>query len=101
MYWALVYSIKQFADLFSKKLGMSAAVLKQTLWGDFYFEAKTKKVRKGAQVSKKYQQRDTSTYRINQGDVVHIYLAPTLQKMLGIRRASASVFGTLVYLHVG
>ena len=43
--------IGHFAELFSKKLGMSASALKKTLWGDFYLETKTKRIKRGAQVS--------------------------------------------------
>ena len=38
-------------QLYAKKVGVSAAVLQQTLWGDFYLDTKTKSVKKGAQVS--------------------------------------------------
>jgi len=43
--------VEQFARLYAKKVGVSAAVLQQTLWGDFYLDSKTKSVKKGAQVS--------------------------------------------------
>ena len=43
--------IGHFAELFSKKLGMSASALKKTLWGDFYLETKTKRIKRGAQAS--------------------------------------------------
>ncbi len=42
------FRIQHFADLYAAKLGVSANVLKKTLWGDFYLEGKTKMVRKGA-----------------------------------------------------
>lgn len=42
--------IEHFAELFSKKLGMSATALRKTLWGDFYLETKKKLIRKGALV---------------------------------------------------
>jgi ribosome assembly protein 1 len=39
--------------LLSKKLGIRADVLSKTLWGDFYFDGKTKKVMRGAQAKAK------------------------------------------------
>ena len=36
-----------FAKIYSAKLGFSEAVLKKTLWGDFYVNTKTKKIMKG------------------------------------------------------
>lgn len=35
--------------LYAEKLGVNERVLQQTLWGDFYLHAKTKRVMKGAQ----------------------------------------------------
>ena len=46
----LLYRIGQFAELYSKKLGISESGLKRTLWGDYYLNMKTKRVTKGAQV---------------------------------------------------
>jgi len=43
--------VEQFAQLYAKKVGVSATVLQQTLWGDYYLDSKTKTVKKGAQVS--------------------------------------------------
>lgn len=45
------FSIDDFASLYSAKLGLNKKVLSKTLWGDFYFNTKTKKVMKGASVS--------------------------------------------------
>jgi hypothetical protein len=45
-----VNRIHHFADLYAKKLSVKREVLMQTLWGDFYFDKKTKRVFKGAQV---------------------------------------------------
>ena len=45
-----LFRIEQFAQMWSKKLGMNANVLLKTLWGDFYLENKTKRIKKGAQV---------------------------------------------------
>lgn len=45
-----VYSIHHFADLYAKKLSIKREVLLKTLWGDYYFDKKTKRVYKGAQV---------------------------------------------------
>lgn len=50
-----VYSVpcrvSHFAEMYAKKLGIKAAVLNKTLWGDFYLNTKTKRIFKGAQVS--------------------------------------------------
>lgn len=43
------FTIGQFAELLSKKLGMSETGLRKTLWGDYYINTKTKRVMKGAQ----------------------------------------------------
>lgn len=40
--WA--FTVKQFAGLYEKKLGIRRAVLEKVLWGDFYLEPKTKRV---------------------------------------------------------
>ena len=48
------YRVEQFAQLYAKKVGVSATVLQQTLWGDFCLDSKTKMVKKGAQVSLTY-----------------------------------------------
>ncbi|KAL2048211.1 hypothetical protein N7G274_000122 [Stereocaulon virgatum] len=40
--WA--FTVKQFASLYEKKLGIKRAVLEKVLWGDFYLEPKTKRV---------------------------------------------------------
>lgn len=40
--WA--FTIKQFAGLYEKKLGIKRAVLEKVLWGDFYLDPKTKRV---------------------------------------------------------
>jgi hypothetical protein len=45
----LVFSIEDFAKLYAEKLGVKGKVLQKTLWGDFYFHSKTKRVMKGAQ----------------------------------------------------
>ncbi|CAF3541194.1 unnamed protein product [Rotaria sp. Silwood1] len=45
--WA--FGIHHFADLYSKKLSIKREVLMKTLWGDFYFDKKSKRVYKGAQ----------------------------------------------------
>ena len=46
-----IYRIADFADFYSHKLGLNKNVLTKTLWGDFYFHSKSKKVVKGAQVN--------------------------------------------------
>ncbi|XP_014600269.1 PREDICTED: elongation factor Tu GTP-binding domain-containing protein 1 [Polistes canadensis] len=43
------FSIKEFAQFFSTKLGFSKKVLLKTLWGDYYLNSKTKRIMKGAQ----------------------------------------------------
>ena len=43
--------VSHFAEMYAKKLGINAQVLKKTLWGDFYLNSKTKRIFKGAQVS--------------------------------------------------
>jgi ribosome assembly protein 1 len=40
--WA--FTIKQFAAIYEKKLGIKRANLEKVLWGDFYFDPKTKRV---------------------------------------------------------
>lgn len=40
--WA--FTVRQFADIYEKKLGIKKAVLEKVLWGDFYLDPKTKKV---------------------------------------------------------
>ncbi|KAG5346252.1 EFL1 GTPase, partial [Acromyrmex charruanus] len=43
------FGIKEFAKIYSNKLGFSEKVLRKTLWGDFYINNKTKRIMKGAQ----------------------------------------------------
>lgn len=43
------FSISQFAQLYAEKLGMKKQVLEKTLWGDYYLNAKAKRILKGAQ----------------------------------------------------
>lgn len=40
--WA--FTVRQFAALYEKKLGIRRSVLEKVLWGDFYLEPKTKRV---------------------------------------------------------
>uniref|UniRef100_A0A674ENT0 Elongation factor-like 1 n=1 Tax=Salmo trutta TaxID=8032 RepID=A0A674ENT0_SALTR len=42
------FSIQQFAQIHSQRMGIRAEVLLKTLWGDFYLNAKAKKIMKGA-----------------------------------------------------
>uniref|UniRef100_A0A4W5LRY0 Elongation factor like GTPase 1 n=1 Tax=Hucho hucho TaxID=62062 RepID=A0A4W5LRY0_9TELE len=42
------FSIQQFAQIHSQRMGIRAEVLLRTLWGDFYLNAKAKKIMKGA-----------------------------------------------------
>ncbi|XP_061526565.1 elongation factor-like GTPase 1 isoform X2 [Phycodurus eques] len=43
------FSIQHFAHIYSERMGINAEVLRKTLWGDFYLNAKAKKIMKGAQ----------------------------------------------------
>lgn len=49
-YHMITYSVSHFAELYAKKLGIRADILRQTLWGDFFLNAKAKRIYKGAQV---------------------------------------------------
>ena len=40
--WA--FTVRQFARLYEKKLGIKRSVLEKVLWGDFYLDSKTKRV---------------------------------------------------------
>ncbi|KAL8839891.1 MAG: hypothetical protein Q9170_001571 [Blastenia crenularia] len=40
--WA--FTVRQFASLYEKKLGIKRSTLEKVLWGDFYLEPKTKRV---------------------------------------------------------
>ncbi|EXJ84083.1 elongation factor 2 [Capronia epimyces CBS 606.96] len=40
--WA--FTVRQFAGIYEKKLGIKRSVLEKILWGDFYLDPKTKKV---------------------------------------------------------
>ena len=40
--WA--FTVRQFASLYEKKLGIKRPVLEKVLWGDFYLEPKTRRV---------------------------------------------------------
>ncbi|KAK2157074.1 hypothetical protein LSH36_199g01022 [Paralvinella palmiformis] len=43
------FRIHHFADLYEAKLGFKVEILRKTLWGDFYLDSKTKRIKKGAQ----------------------------------------------------
>ncbi|EMP29168.1 Elongation factor Tu GTP-binding domain-containing protein 1 [Chelonia mydas] len=43
------FGIEHFAKLYSQKIGIKHAVLLKTLWGDYYLNAKAKKIMKGDQ----------------------------------------------------
>ncbi|CAF90741.1 unnamed protein product, partial [Tetraodon nigroviridis] len=45
--------IQQFAQIYSQRMGVKSEVLLKTLWGDFYLNAKAKKIMKGAQAKGK------------------------------------------------
>lgn len=40
--WA--FTVRQFATLYEKKLGIKRSILEKVLWGDFYLDPKTKRV---------------------------------------------------------
>ena len=40
--WA--FTVRQFASLYEKKLGIKRTAMEKVLWGDFYLDPKTKKV---------------------------------------------------------
>lgn len=40
--WA--FGVNEFADLYSRKLGMKKNALQKVLWGEFYYNPKTKSV---------------------------------------------------------
>lgn len=40
--WA--FTVRQFASLYEKKLGIKRSVLEKVLWGDFYLDPKTKRI---------------------------------------------------------
>lgn len=40
--WA--FTVKQFASLYEKKLGIKRSILEKVLWGDFYLDPKSKRV---------------------------------------------------------
>ncbi|KAI5969962.1 RIA1 [Candida margitis] len=46
--WA--FTVKTFAEIYSKKLGFSQNALAKTLWGDFYLDMKTKKIVPGKKI---------------------------------------------------
>ncbi|XP_046400557.1 elongation factor-like GTPase 1 isoform X2 [Ischnura elegans] len=47
------FEVKHFAKIFSKKMNMDESLLEKTLWGDYYFNSKTKQITKGAQLKAK------------------------------------------------
>ena len=40
--WA--FTVRQFASMYEKKLGLKRSVLERVLWGDYYLEPKTKRI---------------------------------------------------------
>ncbi|KAJ3593570.1 hypothetical protein NHX12_005904 [Muraenolepis orangiensis] len=44
------FRIQQFAHIYSQKMGIKEEVLLKTLWGDFFLNAKAKKIMRGAQL---------------------------------------------------
>lgn len=43
------FGVKHFAELYAKKLGIKADILRKTLWGDFFLNTKNKRIFKEAQ----------------------------------------------------
>ena len=41
--------LTDFAELYSKKIGIRSDVLRKTLWGDYFLHNKAKRIMKGAQ----------------------------------------------------
>lgn len=40
--WA--FRLSQFSEMYASKLGCSASALRRALWGDWFFQPKTKKI---------------------------------------------------------
>ena len=49
----VIYRVDDFAELYSKKIGIRSEVLIKTLWGDYYLQTKTRRIMKGAQAKAK------------------------------------------------
>ncbi|XP_028407033.1 elongation factor-like GTPase 1 isoform X2 [Dendronephthya gigantea] len=47
------FRVEDFAALYSRKIGIRSDVLVKTLWGDYYLDAKNKRIMKGAQAKAK------------------------------------------------
>lgn len=47
------FRLSDFADLYSKKIGIRSDVLGKTLWGDYFLHNKSKRIMKGAQAKAK------------------------------------------------
>ncbi|CAB4024121.1 Elongation factor Tu GTP-binding domain-containing 1, partial [Paramuricea clavata] len=47
------FRVNDFAEMYSKKIGVRSDVLIKTLWGDYYLHTKTKRIMKGAQAKAK------------------------------------------------
>jgi ribosome assembly protein 1 len=45
-----ILSIQHFAEIYANKLGFKKEILLETLWGDYYLNAKTKRIMKDAKV---------------------------------------------------
>jgi len=50
LYITYCFSINHFAQLYARKVGIKVSILEKTLWGDFFLNAKSKRIFKGAQV---------------------------------------------------
>lgn len=69
-------SIQQFANIYSEKMGVDAELLLKSLWGDFYFNAKAKKIVEGAQAT---QYTQTHTHTREQIASVHTFNKPSFK----------------------
>lgn len=47
--FCFIYRLDNFVNLYAKKFDLDEQQLKKCLWGDFYFNSKTKKILPGAQ----------------------------------------------------
>lgn len=56
------FTISQFAVMYEKKLGMKRSALEKVLWGDYYFDAKAKKVLTGKALSKGSRGKDLKLF---------------------------------------
>ncbi|KAF7643354.1 hypothetical protein LDENG_00241150, partial [Lucifuga dentata] len=74
------FRIQQFAHIYSQKMGIRAEVLLRTLWGDFYLNAKAKKIMKGAQVRAEHRHISTTfTYQMRMHQILTLLIIVIVQ----------------------